>query len=87
MSAPTARDDPLVPRLREVLCAAHRRWRENIPTGTALLVPPVPSALLDQVAAGLAPVLREMVDHAVAARDAADLAVVAETAVGEARHG
>jgi hypothetical protein len=82
VSTATTHDDPLAARLREVLCAAHRRWREHIPMGTALLVPAIPTALLDQVAAGLAPVLREMVDHAVAARDAADLAVVAETATG-----
>jgi hypothetical protein len=85
MSTAPAHDDPLAARLREVLCAAHRRWRENIPMGTALLVPPVPNALLDQVAVGLAPVLREMVDHAVAARDAADLATIARTGKGGQR--
>lgn len=84
MSLPvrTIHDDPLAARLREVLCAAVRGWRKSAPFGSALLVA-VPDRLIDEVAARLAPVLRDVTREAVRAElDAADLAVVAETATG-----
>ena len=60
--------DPLALRLREVLEAAHRRYRHRQSGFGALVTPPIPAALIDQVAAGLAPVLRELVREAVTAR-------------------
>jgi hypothetical protein len=60
--------DPLAIRLREVLEAAHRRYRKGQTGFGALVTPPIPAALIDQVATGLAPVLRELVREAVVAR-------------------
>lgn len=64
-------DDELASRLSETLCAANRRWRQNLPFGSALVVPAFPEALIDQVARGLVPVLRELVREAVADPEAA----------------
>lgn len=52
--------DPLAVRLRETLAAAHHRARRS------MFTPPVSARLLDEVAAGLAPVLRDLVAAAVA---------------------
>lgn len=60
--------DPLAARLSEVLEAAQRRWRKSQTGFGALVTPTFPAALIDQVAAGLAPVLRELVREAVIAR-------------------
>lgn len=59
--------DPLVARLQEVLVAAQRRYRTARGWG-ALTTLPIPDRLIDEVAAGLAPVLRELVDAAVEQR-------------------
>jgi len=57
--------DPLVARLTEVLVAAQARYRKQRGFG-AIVTPPIPQPLIDQVAAGLALVLRELVREAVA---------------------
>ena len=76
--------DPLAVRLREVLEAAHRRYRKNQSGFGALVTPPLPAALIDQVAAGLAPVMRELVREAITERlDAA--AINSATGVAEVR--
>lgn len=59
--------DPLESRLREVLAAAQARFRKQRGMGV-IVTPIIPNPLIDQVAAGLAPVLRELVREAVAAR-------------------
>ena len=58
--------DPLEARLAEVLCAAQARFRKSRGMGV-IVTPIVPNPLIDQVAAGLAPVLRDLVREAVAA--------------------
>lgn len=67
-------DQALASRLSETLSAANRRWRQGLPFGSAFICPPFPEALIDQVAAGLVPVLRELVVGAVAAQDPSDAA-------------
>jgi hypothetical protein len=57
--------DPLEARLQELLVAAQRRYR-TARTWGALTSIPIPNGLIDEVAAGLAPVLRELVREAVA---------------------
>jgi len=57
--------DPLVARLQEVLVAAQRRYRTSRGWGAITSIP-IPDRLIDEVAAGLAPVLRELVREAVA---------------------
>lgn len=70
-------DDPLVPRLRELLCAAVRDWRKSAPFGAAFVFA-TPDRLIDEVAARLAPVLRDVTREAVRAEAAAaDLALIA----------
>lgn len=59
--------DPLVSRLTEVLCAAQRRYRTRRGWG-ALTSLPIPDGLIDEIAAGVAPVLRDLVETAVALR-------------------
>lgn len=58
--------DQLEARLQEVLVAAQRRYRTTRGPFGALTSIPIPNALIDEVAAGLAPVLRELVREAVA---------------------
>jgi len=58
-------DLELETRLREVLCAAQARFRKSRGMGV-IVTPIVPNPLIDQVAAGLAPVLRDLVREAVA---------------------
>lgn len=60
--------DPLASHLQEVLEDAHRRYRKSQTGFGALVTPTFPAALIDQVAAGLAPLLRGLVAEAVAAR-------------------
>jgi hypothetical protein len=57
--------DPLEARLQEVFVAAQRRYRTARGWG-ALTTIPIPDRLIDEVAAGLAPVLRDLVREAVA---------------------
>jgi hypothetical protein len=59
-------DRDLESRLREVLVAAQARFRKSRGMGV-IVTPPIPNPLIDQVAAGLAPVLRELVVETVAA--------------------
>lgn len=61
---PTADPDPLVPRLKELLCAALRSWRKSAPFGSALLVA-VPDRLIDEIAVRWAPVERDVAHAAV----------------------
>jgi hypothetical protein len=56
--------DPLVARLSEVLVAAQRRHRTQRGWGAYTSVP-IPNGLIDEIAAGIAPVLRELVREAV----------------------
>lgn len=58
--------DPLVARLTEVLVAAQARYRKQKGFG-AICTPPIPQPLIDQVATGLAPVIRELIHEAVRA--------------------
>lgn len=58
-------DAELALRLRETLAAAQQRWRTARGMG-CIVTPKVPDGLLDEVAAGLAPVLRALVADAVA---------------------
>lgn len=60
MTAP----DPLAVRLRETLSAAQHRYRTQHGWG-ALTTLRIPDRLLDEIAAGLAPVLRDLVRDAV----------------------
>lgn len=55
---PETAPDPLVARLREVLCAAVRAWRKAAPAGSTLLTT-LPDQLVDEVAAQLAAQLRD----------------------------
>jgi len=64
-------DLDLVARLTEVLCAAQARWRKQRGMGV-IVTPIIPNPLIDQVAAGLAPVLRELVREAVQAEMAGE---------------
>lgn len=76
---PAAGADPLVARLKEVLCAAVRGWRKQAPFGSALLVA-IPDRLIDEIATRVAPLLRDLTREAVRAElDAVDLAVIART--------
>lgn len=59
--------DPLASRVAEVLCAAQHRFRTQRGPGITL-TPRIPNGLIDELAAGLAPVLRDIVAAAVAAR-------------------
>lgn len=61
-------EQELIARLSETLEAAQRRWRKSQSGFGALVTPTFPAALIDQVAAGLAPVLRALVNEAVGAR-------------------
>jgi hypothetical protein len=63
-------DDDLQSRLAETLIAANRRWRKSFPFGAACVIPAFPDALIQQVARGLAPLLRELVREAVADQQA-----------------
>ncbi|HLU98719.1 MAG TPA: hypothetical protein VKZ89_17935 [Thermobifida alba] len=56
--------DPLVARLTEVLVAAQARYRKQKGFG-AICTPPIPQPLIDQVAVGLAPVIRDLIAEAV----------------------
>lgn len=56
--------DPLTHRLTEVLTAAQHRYRTQRGWGAYTSIP-IPAGLIDEVAAGLAPVLRELVREAV----------------------
>ena len=76
--------DPLALRLREVLEAAHRRYRKGQTGFGAYVTPPIPAALIDQVAAGLAPVMRELVREAITERLDAP-AINSATGVAEVR--
>ena len=58
--------DPLEARLQEVLVAAQHRYRTSRGWGAITSIP-IPDRLIDEVAAGLAPVLRDLVREAVAA--------------------
>jgi hypothetical protein len=55
--------DPLVARLAEVLSAAQHRYRTQRGWG-AMVTPPIPPRLIDEVATGLAPLLRDLVREA-----------------------
>lgn len=77
-------DQELTSRLQEVLEAAHRRWRKSQGGFGALVTPPIPAALIDQVATGLAPVLRELVREAITERAEAP-AVNRATGIAEVR--
>lgn len=57
-------NDPLESRLREVLVAAQARFRKQCGMGV-IVTPIIPNPLIDQVAQGLAPVLRDLVREAV----------------------
>jgi hypothetical protein len=56
-------DLELAARLREVAIAGYERWRKQ--RGWAAIVTPTPHRLIDEVMAGLAPVLRDLVREAV----------------------
>lgn len=56
--------DPLALRLREVLVAAQRRYRQQNKWG-AITSAALTAPLINELAAGLAPVLRELVAAAV----------------------
>jgi ABC-type branched-subunit amino acid transport system ATPase component len=58
-------DAELTLRLRETLSAAQRRYRTARGMG-CIVTPRIPDLLLDELAAGLAPVLRALVADAVA---------------------
>lgn len=60
-------DDDLAARLCELLVAAHRRYRTRRGVMGALTTLPIPNGLIDEIAAGAAPVLRELVREAVRA--------------------
>jgi hypothetical protein len=59
--APTT--DPLVARLAEALTSAQHRWRACRGFG-AIFTPAIPPAVIDEVAAALAPVIRQAVEDA-----------------------
>jgi len=56
--------DPLVARLAEVLVAAQRRHRTRRGWG-AYTTLAIPDGLIDEIAAGIAPVLRDLVRETV----------------------
>jgi hypothetical protein len=58
-------DLELEARLREVLVAAQARFRKQRGMGV-IVTPIIPNPLIDQFAAGLAPVLRDLVREVVA---------------------
>lgn len=58
--------DQLEARLREVLVAAQARFRKQRGMGV-IVTPIIPNPLIDQLAAGLTPVLRGLMDETVAA--------------------
>ena len=58
-------DTDLAARLKETLVAAQHRWRTSRGMG-CIVTPKIPDKALDELAAGLAPVLRALVDDAVA---------------------
>jgi hypothetical protein len=58
-------DDDLKARLRETMSAAQQRYRTSRGMG-CIVTPRIPDGLLDELAAGLAPVLRALVADAVA---------------------
>ncbi len=58
-------DDDLKSRLRETMSAAQHRWRTARGMG-CIVTPKIPDKALDELAAGLAPVLRALVADAVA---------------------
>ena len=60
-------DLELAARLREVAVAAQRSYRTQRGWG-AIVTPPIPDRLIDEITTGLAPVLLELVDAAVAER-------------------
>lgn len=66
MARTCAQPDPLAARLTEVFTAAYRRYRKGQRGFGALVTVPVPPALIDEVAVGFAPVLRELITAAVA---------------------
>jgi hypothetical protein len=57
-------DVELTARLTEVLVAAQARFRKQRGMGV-IVTPIIPNPLIDQVAAGLAPVLQDLVREAV----------------------
>jgi hypothetical protein len=59
-------DLELESRLREVLVAAQARFRKQRGMGV-IVTPIIPNPLIDQVAVGLAPVVRQLVVETVAA--------------------
>lgn len=63
-------DSELAARLREVAVAGYERWRKQ--KGWGAIVTPTPHRLIDEIVAGLAPVLRELVREAVRAEMAGD---------------
>lgn len=67
-------DEALASRLREVLAAAHHRYRTQRSVLGALTTVPIPAALLDHIATSAAPLLQELVDTAVDARLASQYA-------------
>ena len=60
-------DLELAARLRDVAVATQRSYRTQRGWG-AIVTPPIPNGLIDEITAGLAPVLLELVDAAVADR-------------------
>ena len=62
-------DSELAARLREVAVAGYERWRKQRSWGA--IVTPTPHRLIDEIVAGLAPVLRDLVREAVAAHQEA----------------
>jgi hypothetical protein len=55
--------DPLEARLQEVIVAAQRRWRTARGWGAITSIP-IPDRFIDEIAAGLTPVLRELAREA-----------------------
>ena len=58
-------DLELAARLREVAVAGYTRWRKQ--HGWGAIVTPTPHRLIDEIVAGLAPVLRDLVRETVSA--------------------
>lgn len=61
-------DEAIAHRIAELLCAAQRRARQQRTGFGAYVTPLIPDRVIDEMARGFAPLLREMVDVAVAAR-------------------
>lgn len=74
-------DDDLVARIQTLLVAAQRRYRQQRGFG-ALVTPAIPDRMLDEVARGLAPVLRDLVREAVAARVPAAVPATWDSRIG-----